>query len=49
MISLFTPPSSISPSPISPSLINELRGTLKNIMFRAHRSFADPYDKIMIF
>ena len=29
--------------------LNELRGTLKNLMFPAHRSFADPYDKIMVF
>ena len=42
------PPSSISPPSMSLSLINGLRGTLKNIMFPAHRSFADPYDKIMV-
>ncbi len=49
MISLFTPSLFIPPSPTSPSLVNELRGTLKSIMFPAHRSFADPYNKKMIF
>jgi hypothetical protein len=29
--------------------LNELRGTLKNIMSPVHRSFADPYGKIIVF
>jgi hypothetical protein len=29
--------------------LNELRGTPKNIMSPVHRSFADPYGKIIVF
>jgi hypothetical protein len=49
MISLFTPSLfNLSISYLSISIKGAMQHP-KNIMFPAHRSFADPYDKIMVF